>query len=101
MNEPHYEPIQGIRAVKVDGAENLFRQGEYYAVGGQLVMKCPNCTADNLCPKSVGFSTGNWIQKIFRIDVGLTMSAVRCWRCNHGFQVAKSEIYITKEPIHA
>ena len=99
MNEPHYEPMQGIRAVMVDGAENLLRQGEYYIAQGQLVMKCPACRVDNLMPKSCKFKTANWFERLLGRNY-LTTQGMRCYHCEHGILIARSQISITKEPIH-
>ena len=102
MNTPIYEPIQGIRATCVDGAENLLRQGEYYLANGQLMIKCPNCRFDNLAPKGVKFHKDNWLTRILFPVRGLTIETpMRCWHCEHAFYSTNGQLYITKEPIHA
>ena len=101
MTQPTYQPIQGLRATLVDGAESLFKQGEYYIADGKLIMKCPSCRMDNLCPRNLRVDTASWFQRLIGIRKGLTIDPVRCWSCHYGFQCVNSEIYITTEPIHA
>ena len=102
MNTPTYEIVQGIRAVRVSGAEDLLRQGEYYVVGGQLVIKCPSCGTDNLAPKTVKVTTTPWYLKIIGIEKGLTIApGFCCWRCQHGVQIERSQISISNGIIKA
>lgn len=101
MEQPVYQPLQGIRATLVDGAESLFKQGEYYIADGHVVIKCPGCRIDNLVPKNVHYKTANWLQRLLGIKKGLTLAPVRCWACAYGFQVGNGEIFMTTEPVHA
>ena len=101
MEQPAYEPVEGIRATRVDGAESLFRQGEYYVAGGRLVIKCPNCRADNFCPPQTSFRAAGRIARLLGMDRGLTLQPVVCFMCRHGFRCAAGQISITKDPINA
>lgn len=98
--EPIYEPMQGLRATMVDGAESLLRQGEYYIAQGQLVMKCPVCRFDNLIPRTAKYKTANWIQRLLGIRKGLQTQKLHCYHCEYGFYSANGEYFISKEPIH-
>ena len=102
--EPQYEIVQGLKAVEVDGPENLLRQGEYYttrSVGYQaLIMKCPQCRADNLIPRSVKYRKANWLQRLLGFKHGLTISEnIICYACQYGVRVVDSTIFISHERI--
>lgn len=90
--------LEGIRATRVEGAEELLRQGEYYIAGGRIVLNCPNCRASNMMPDGVKFSAGKWWHRILGIHKGLTIGTMGvCYVCQHGFRIKDSEIFISDE----
>ena len=96
-----YEPLKGIRAVRVDGAEELLRQGEYYTTSSPgfktIIIICPCCRVTLMVPKGIKIRTANLVERFLGIRKGLTIGRpILCYLCGNSFKVIESEILISQ-----